>query len=162
MRSLLLVTSILALALTACGALADTCLVPAEPSDALALLQGRWKVFAFDDSHEGEIRFDGDQIETRWEENTLYGHWRSIESGPNRHLIELWIDSADEGGVRQTYGRFDVVDLTLVFGDVDRLYALQSEGTWTWWDRVIEAPVEPGGDAPMTEAPPAIEGDGAQ
>lgn len=138
MRSLLALLAVLALGAAACGPPAPPCLVPVDGDAALQLLQGTWTVRAFDGTVDGEIVFDGDELRTRWDDVTLVGDWEHVASGDNAHAIRLRIREAWEDEVRTRYGRFDLVDIELVFGSRDHLYALQPDGAWTEWERVTD------------------------
>lgn len=125
----------------ACGPRGPACSVPMTELIAADWLEGEWTVQDHEGAIEGNIFFTGDRVETAWEDVTLRGRWEELDFGPNALAIRLTIDEALEGEVRIRYGLFDEVDLTLVFSGQNQLYALQGEGVWTIWDRVIPPPV---------------------
>lgn len=140
-RSFILSLALVLGAGAACsGAARHPCVIPAGPNDALASLQGTWRVEAWDPELAGTVHFIGDRVEARSGDLLLVGSWTHTGSDGNGHRVALRIDTALQDGVRQIYGTYDEVELTLAFVDADRLYALQAEGTWTQWHRVgIEA-----------------------
>lgn len=141
MRPLAALALCLAVAASACGPKGPPCAVPVTGAAAMDLLDGTWTVQAFDGTIDGEITFDGADLSTRWEDVTLVGSWEHLASADNAHTVRLRIDEAWEGEVRTRYGRFDQIDVELVFGNRDLLYALQPDGAWTLWRRV-PPPVE--------------------
>lgn len=139
MKLLLVVIPILLTA--ACGTRGPACAFPLTETAAHAWLEGEWTVRDHEEAEEGTIAFDGDRVAAGWDDVTLHGEWQQIAAEPNALTIRLVIGEAMEGDVRIRYGVFDEVDLTLVFATPDRLYALQGEGVWTVWQRVV--PSEP-------------------
>jgi hypothetical protein len=121
----------------ACSPRGPACAVPMTDLIASDWLEGEWTVQDHEQETEGNIVFAGDRVETVWADVTLRGRWAEVEFGPNALSVRLTIDEALEGDVRIRYGLFDEVELTLVFAGPNQLYALQGEGVWTRWDRVI-------------------------
>lgn len=131
----LLLVLVVTMLQVACGG--RQCVIPETGVEALVLLDGTWTVTAYDGRMDGEIVFDGDELETRWQDVTLHGNWEHLSSYDNAHEIRLIISEAWEGELQQRYGTFDEVDVSLVFAGPNHLYALQSDGAWTEWRRVV-------------------------
>ncbi len=132
-----------AFTLANCGPSAPPCVVPAAGSSAMELLEGTWTVRAYDGTMDGDITFADGSLSTRWQDVTLVGTWEHVASLDNAHVIRLRIDEAWENDLRTRFSRFDEVELELVFGNRDHLYALQPDGAWTEWERVTpELPPE--------------------
>ncbi len=138
-RALFAVCALVVVSAAGCGG--GVCVVPESGVEALVLLDGVWEVTAYDGREDGEITFDGPELTTTWDNVTLGGTWEHIASVDNAHTVRLTIDEAWENGAQQRFGTLDELDVELVFAGHDHLFALQSDGAWTEWRRVM--PVAP-------------------
>lgn len=147
LRILRLATALLvvALALPSCmSARQRACVVPSQGRDVGRTLEGEWLVLDHEAEQVGAIRFEDERFRASSEDNTLFGTWALVERRPNEHALHLSVEGYDADGVRELYGAIDVVELRVVFANWDRVYALQSLGSWTRWDRApLEPPVAP-------------------
>ncbi len=120
----------------ACGAPAPPpCLIPADDTIALPLLEGGWTVFTADGDVDGTMQFDGDRVIATLADVDFVGTWSHTGSDANEHRILLLVGGAVQGDVELLYPEPTRIALALVFSTHDTLYALQSDGLWTRWVR---------------------------
>lgn len=119
-----------------CAAFQRQCPVAASPGAAMGLLRGAWTIADCDGNIEGQILFDPDTFTATWDDVTLFGTWEHVQSRESAHQIELTVERAIADGIEERYGALEQVTLTLAFVDADRLYAMQSGGSWTEWARL--------------------------
>lgn len=130
-------TALLAL-VAACGAPAPPpCLIPADETVALPLLDGAWTVFTADGEVDGAMQFDGERVQATSGDVRFVGTWTHTGSEANEHRILLLVGGAIEGDVELLYPEPTRIGLALVFSTHDTLYALQSDGLWTRWVRTV-------------------------
>lgn len=120
----------------ACGAPAPPpCLIPADDTIALPLLEGQWTVFTAEGDVDGTMAFDGERVIATSADVDFVGTWTHTGSDANEHRILLLVGGAVQGEVELLYPEPTRIALALVFSTHDTLYALQSDGLWTRWVR---------------------------
>lgn len=136
-----LLAPVLSLAVAACSG-SHVC--PDAPAVDLwavrtAHLDGVWTVYRADESVDGIMVFDGDDVEATSGETRLVGTWQS-ELADGSVRLRLTFTSAHRPGIDEVWGEPSPVVLDLVFVGPDTLIATQSNGAFTRWTREPPSP----------------------
>ena len=123
----------------ACGAPEPIpCDIPNTDAIIFETLEGSWNVYEQTNLVIGTMLFDGDSIETFSNDVIYNGTWSLSERRVNGYTFVFAFSEAEENGVREVFASPITFSLTLVFANYDELYALESEGAWSRWQRTEE------------------------
>lgn len=143
-----------------CGGATQTpCPTAVSVRDAPAVLDGAWRVYRWDGAFDGTLVFAADRVQAASTGTTYSGRWSVTTAAPGRLAMEMRMDEATVDGVRQVYATPSLVALAVVFSSADEVIALQDDGAWTRWERILatlapgDTVADPGTEPAEVEAP---------
>jgi len=120
-----------------CGGAQRECLSVVDTASAKRVLQGAWRVYTANDVLDGMLIFDMHRVEANTDSGHFVGAWESDNGHATTLGLMMTFGAAEIGGVRHVFGAPRVVHVTVAFSTTDIVYALQSDGVWTRWERVV-------------------------